>query len=85
MERQSDYQLEHYGEGVIMADRKYPYTDSNGFIWHDPDCYTDDVGGHHDSGIGWNPNGHWCGECNITSCRDCPNKYILNEDDEDDD
>ncbi len=63
-------------------DRKYPYTDENGFIWHDPDCYTDDVGGHHDSGIGWNPNGHWCGECNITSCRDCPNKYVIRTDDD---
>ena len=64
-------------------DRKYPYTDENGFVWHGPDCYTDDVGGEHDSGIGWNPNGHWCGECTITSCRDCPNKYVLNYDEDD--
>lgn len=55
-------------------ERQYPYTDANGFTWYDADCYTDDVGGEHDSGIGWNPRGHWCGECTIASCRDCPCK-----------
>lgn len=35
------------------------------------DCYTDEVGGHHDSGIGWAPNGRWCGECTKSSCSKC--------------
>ena len=33
--------------------------------------YTDGVGGHHDCGVGWSPDGHYCGECNIDSCADC--------------
>ena len=33
------------------------------------DVYIDNVGGYHDSGIGWNPHGHWCGECTIVACR----------------
>lgn len=57
--------------------RKYPYTDENGFVWHDPDCYTDDAGGHHDSGIGWNPHGVWCGECTRVSCKGCFNEFAL--------
>lgn len=39
----------------------------------DDDCYTDEVGGHHDCGIGWNPNGYWCGECPKLSCEGCVN------------
>lgn len=35
---------------------------------------TDEVGGYHDSGIGWNPNGVWCGECARGSCKGCPNE-----------
>ncbi len=42
------------------------------FTEHSKDCYTDEVGGHHDSGIGWAPNGHWCGECTKSSCSKCP-------------
>jgi hypothetical protein len=46
----------------------------------DEDCYTDEVGGHHDSGMGWAPNGHWCGECCKSSCKDCKVwKAIKNE------
>ena len=39
-----------------------------------PEAYYDEVGGFHDSGIGWNPNGVWCGECTNKSCANCPSK-----------
>ena len=40
------------------------------FEWED--CgYIDEVGGHHDSGVGWSPDGHYCGECCSASCSDC--------------
>lgn len=36
------------------------------------DCgFMDDVGGHHDNGCGWAPDGTYCGECPRSSCRDC--------------
>ena len=40
-----------------------------------PKCSEDccDIGGFHDSGMGWNPNGNWCGECSTSNCRECPN------------
>lgn len=44
---------------------------ADGFTKHSEDCYTDEVGGHHDSGMGWAPNGHWCGECTKSSCSKC--------------
>ena len=40
-------------------------------VIHNEDCWTDEVGGHHDSGIGWAPNGQWCGECGKSSCKNC--------------
>lgn len=39
----------------------------------DEDVYIDEAGCHHDSGIGWNPQGVWCGECTRANGRDCPN------------
>ena len=33
--------------------------------------YLDDVGGHHDSGCGWAPDGSYCGICSHQSCREC--------------
>lgn len=33
--------------------------------------YKDAIGGIHDSGLGWNPNGSFCGECSFISCADC--------------
>lgn len=35
------------------------------------DYYIDDVGGIHDSGVAWNLNGVFCGECSSISCKDC--------------
>jgi hypothetical protein len=39
------------------------------------ETYTDEVGGFHDCGIGWNPQGVWCGECSKASCKDCVNRF----------
>lgn len=52
-------------------ERKYPYTDDNGLTWFDEDSYDDPIGGHHDSGLGWNPTGHFCGECCASTCCNC--------------
>ena len=38
--------------------------------------YYDEVGGFHSGGIGWNPNGVWCGECCNQSCSGCPSERI---------
>lgn len=35
------------------------------------DYYIDEVGGVHDSGCGWAPNGSNCGECSNISCKIC--------------
>lgn len=43
------------------------------------DVYTDEVGGHHDCGIGWNPNGIWCGECTKGTCKGCINEHLTEE------
>lgn len=32
----------------------------------------DEVGGEHDGGCGWHPDGTPCGECGSMSCGDCP-------------
>lgn len=37
----------------------------------DDQGYYDEVGGHHDSGMGWAPDGRWCGECTRVTCADC--------------
>lgn len=34
----------------------------------------DELGGIHDEGMGWNPNGVFCGECCNLSCVNCPAK-----------
>lgn len=44
--------------------------------WKD-ESYTDSVGGIHCDGIGWNPHGVWCGECNRDTCEGCINEYVL--------
>jgi hypothetical protein len=35
------------------------------------DEYIDEVGGMHGGGVGWNPLGTYCGECNRSTCKDC--------------
>ena len=34
----------------------------------------DEIGGTHDKGLGWNPNGVFCGECSNTTCVGCSMK-----------
>lgn len=36
----------------------------------------DEIGGIHDQGIGYNPNGVFCGECGNTSCTGCINANL---------
>ena len=31
----------------------------------------DEIGGFHNCGLGWNPDGDFCGECSKTNCKDC--------------
>lgn len=35
------------------------------------DYYIDELGGVHDSGCGWAPDGTFCGECSHMSCKIC--------------
>lgn len=37
---------------------------------------TDEVGGCHGGGVGWNPQGIFCGECSSSTCKGCVNEYI---------
>lgn len=37
--------------------------------------YKDEVGGVHDEGCGWNPQGAFCGECGSTTCKNCINQF----------
>lgn len=40
---------------------------------YERDCFKDELGGIHDEGLGWNPNGVFCGECSAITCKGCPN------------
>lgn len=33
---------------------------------------SDEVGGFHDEGLGWSPDGNFCGECSNGTCAACP-------------
>ena len=39
-------------------------------------AFRDEIGGIHDEGLGWNPNGVFCGECNCLTCVGCLSKNI---------
>ena len=43
------------------------------YFYGHPEVYYDNVGGFHDSAIGYNPNGVYCGECTKLSCQRCKN------------
>ena len=43
--------------------------DKDGVEW-----IIDDVGGTHSEGLGWNPQGIFCGECGNITCKKCPSK-----------
>jgi hypothetical protein len=36
--------------------------------------YKDEIGGVHSEGLGWNPQGVFCGECSNMSCVGCPHE-----------
>ncbi|SDF77903.1 hypothetical protein [Sporomusa acidovorans] len=40
----------------------------------------DEVGGAHEGGCGWNPQGVFCGECSSSTCKGCINQYMLEND-----
>ena len=61
------------GLNVAITRIKFLSTDA---IENDESEYTDEVGGHHDSGVGWNSNGVWCGECSRATCDGCVNQNI---------
>ena len=37
--------------------------------------YTDNIGGRHSDGEGWNPNGVFCGECSNDTCESCEHRF----------
>ena len=41
-------------------------------FWYEPDI-VDELGGIHGGGVGWRPDGTFCGECSRSSCLGCPN------------
>lgn len=43
------------------------------------ETFVDSVGGMHEGGIGWNPNGVWCGECCKDTCSGCVNEHKTEE------
>lgn len=58
--------LNDYGDeiGVSHCVALFYPTDSD-------DYYIDELGGIHDSGCGWAPDGTNCGECSHISCKIC--------------
>ena len=38
---------------------------------YNDDSYIDEIGGIHEDGCGWSPNGDFCGECSNISCKVC--------------
>ena len=59
--------------------REIEYAKSKGkfvFFSSNQDIYYDDVGGFHDSAIGFNPNGIYCGKCTRLSCKGCPTEKL---------
>ena len=58
--------------------REIEYAKSQGkfvYFYSNPDAYYDDVGGFHDSAVGYNPNGVYCGECTRLSCKGCKQEH----------
>jgi hypothetical protein len=56
-----------------------PRTAINSSFYYCPVCgemteytYVDSIGGEHGCGLGYAPNGEFCGECSKMSCDGCP-------------
>ena len=67
---------DYIGESTLS---EIEYAKSQGkfiYYYNHPEMHWDDVGGFHDSGIGYSPRGTYCGECSKLSCKECPNKII---------
>lgn len=47
------------------------------YFYNHPEMYYDEVGGFHDSGTGYSPNGIYCGECSKLTCKDCIHERIV--------
>ena len=47
---------------------KYGNIGRDGFHY----CIKDDLGGVHTDGVGYAPDGRFCGECTRDSCEGCP-------------
>ena len=65
--------------GDSTRDEMHYATEQGKFVYfyNHPEMYYDQVGGFHDSGTGYNPNGVWCGECSRLSCRTCVNERLM--------
>jgi hypothetical protein len=48
-------------------------------IKENEEFYKDEVGGKHGCGVGYNPNGVFCGECVKSTCKDCVNAHFKKE------
>lgn len=55
-----------------------PIVDVLSFLDSDPLLH-DIIGGHHQEGLGWNPNGDFCGECSRLSCEGCKQRFKSKE------
>jgi hypothetical protein len=61
--------MEHViGKAVQSIMKKYEKLSPHDF------CVKDELGGVHDEGLGWNPQGVFCGECSNMTCVGCVNK-----------
>lgn len=52
---------------------KYGEMSKDGFDYY----IKDDLGGVHTDGVGYTPDGHFCGECTRESCEGCWDKEDL--------
>jgi hypothetical protein len=48
-------------------------------FYDNPNAWFDEVGGYHENGYGWTPNGVSCRKCNRKTCKMCPSITKLNE------
>jgi len=55
-----------------MSNETYKIIDEDG-------TYIDNVGGQHSCGVGWNPNGLWCGECSTSTCEGCAYEFATED------
>lgn len=59
--------VNRYGDEIAQPDCTAIF-----FPTEDKHFYFDSIGGIHDSGTAYAPNGDFCGECSNVSCEICP-------------